>query len=117
MRVMAQLAMVMNLEKVHRLPYLLGDVQAGVDQSQWDGVRLVQQRRDPSWSGLSTALSGPGDVAGRLGTHPAWAAQAQSGRTLSEAVHHLRESAVAQYPRLLRAVDLRLREPHRRAAR
>ena len=31
MRIMAQMAMVMNLDK-HRLPYLLGHLQAGLDE-------------------------------------------------------------------------------------
>ena len=50
--------------QVHRLPHLLGHLQAGVDQPGGRRVRLVQQRRDPPRPGLSAPLRGPGAVAG-----------------------------------------------------
>ena len=34
--------------QVHRVPHLLGDLQAGLDQPRRHRVRLVQQRRDPA---------------------------------------------------------------------
>jgi nitrate reductase beta subunit len=45
MLVRAQVAMVMNHGQVHRLPHLLGDEQAGLDEPARHGVRVVQQRR------------------------------------------------------------------------
>ena len=57
--------------QVHRLPHLLGHLQAGVDQPQRRRVRVVQQRRDPPRAGLPAALPGPGAVEGRLGAQPA----------------------------------------------
>jgi nitrate reductase alpha subunit len=38
--------------QVHRVPHVFGDVQTGLDQPGRHGVRLVQQRRDPSGAGL-----------------------------------------------------------------
>ena len=52
MRVMAQMAMVMNLDNVHRLPHLLGDMQTGLDQPAGHRVRVVQQRRNPPRRGI-----------------------------------------------------------------
>ncbi|MEJ7705125.1 MAG: hypothetical protein WKF47_16410 [Geodermatophilaceae bacterium] len=67
MRPMAQMAMVMNLDKC------IGCHTCSVTCKQaWTNrsrrrVRLVQQRRDPTRAGLSPDLRGPGEVAGRLG--------------------------------------------------
>ena len=80
MRVMAQLAHGHEPRQVHRLPHLLGDLQAGVDQPQRRRVRLVQQRRDPPGAGLPAALPGPGAVEGRLGAQPARPAHAEGRR-------------------------------------
>ncbi len=71
--------------QVHRLPHLLGDVQAGVDQPRRHRVRLVQQRRDPPRAGVSAPLRGPGDVARRLDAEPARPAAAQGRRPGQEA--------------------------------
>ena len=62
--------------QVHRLPHLLGHLQAGLDQPGRHRVRVVQQRRDPARAGLSAPLRGPGEVAGRLGTDQVRRAQA-----------------------------------------
>ena len=48
--------------QVHRLPHLLGHLQAGVDQPDRHRVRLVQQRRDPARAGLPAHLRRPGDA-------------------------------------------------------
>ena len=40
----------------------------------------------------------------------------EGGRAVQEAAHDLRQPGAAQHPRLLRAVDLRLREPDLRPA-
>ncbi|CAM5399927.1 hypothetical protein STENM327S_02715 [Streptomyces tendae] len=69
--------------QVHRLPYLFGHLQAGVDQPAGHGVRLVQQRRDPPRTGLPPPLRGPGEVAGRLGAEPARRAGAEGRRPRS----------------------------------
>ena len=53
--------------QVHRLPHVLGHVQAGLDQPCRHRVRLVQQRRDPPRAGLSASLRGPGEVAAAAG--------------------------------------------------
>ena len=45
---MAQLAHGDEPRQVHRLPHLLGHLQAGVDQPVRRRVRVVQQRRDPA---------------------------------------------------------------------
>ena len=63
--------------QVHRLPHLLGHLQAGVDQPHRHRVRLVQQRRDPARAGLPAALRGPGGVEGRLDAQQARPARAQ----------------------------------------
>ena len=46
MRIRAQVGMVMDARQVHRLPHLLGDLQAGVDQPPGRRVHVVQRRRD-----------------------------------------------------------------------
>ena len=101
--------------QVHRVPHLLGHLQAGVDQPRRHGVRLVQQRRDPARPGLPAHLRGPGEVEGRLGAEPARPAQAQGRRPVQEAADDLLEPEAAVDQGLLRAVDLRLRHAHRRA--
>ena len=100
--------------QVHRLPHLLGDVQAGVDQPLRRRVRLVQQRRDPARPGLSAHLRGPGQVEGRLDAEQTRPAHAPGRRSVPQAADDLHQPAAAQHQRLLRAVDLRLREPDHR---
>ncbi len=100
---------------MHRLPYLLGDLQAGLDQSLGNRVRLVQQRRNPPGSRLSTHLRRPGAMAGRLDAgspRPVAVARRWPAR---QARADLRQPQAAQHRRLLRAVDLRLRKPHHRS--
>ena len=68
--------------QVHRLPHLLGDLQAGLDQPGRRRVRLVQQRRDPARAGVPAPLRGPGAVEGRLDAEqarPAGAARRRPG--------------------------------------
>ena len=66
--------------QVHRVPHLLGHLQAGVDQPRRRRVRVVQQRRDPPRPGLSAHLPGPGALAGRLGAQPRGRLQLRVGR-------------------------------------
>ncbi len=68
MKVMAQMAHGDEPRQVHRVPHLLGHLQAGVDQPAGHGVRLVQQRRDPPRAGLSAhGYEDQERVEGRLG--------------------------------------------------
>ncbi|CAM3103601.1 hypothetical protein SAXI111661_18170 [Saccharomonospora xinjiangensis] len=99
---------------MHRVPHVLGDVQAGVDQPLRGGVRVVQQRRNPPWPGLSPHLRGPVALAGRLGAEPEGTAAAESGRPVAQASHDLQQPEAAEHQGLLRTLDLRLRHPHRR---
>ena len=103
--------------QVHRLPHLLGDLQAGVDQPVRRRVRLVQQRGVPPRPGLPAHLRGPGALAGRLGTDPLRPAQAARRRPGEEAAQHLRQPEAAVHAGLLRAVDVRLRAPAHRPGR
>ena len=101
--------------QVHRLPHLLGDLQAGVDQPVRHGVHLVQQRRDPARARLPAHVRGPGEVAGRLEARQAGPARPQGRRALQEAADDLLQPQAALDRRVLRAVDLRLRHADRRA--
>ena len=63
--------------QVHRLPHLLGHLQAGVDQPAGRRVRLVQQRRDPARARATRARTrtrSSGRAAGRWTARPAEAA-------------------------------------------
>ncbi len=96
--------------------HLLGHLQAGVDQSERCGVRVVQQRRDPPRAGLSAPLRRPGAVARWLGPQPPRQARVESGWPGPQTLVDFRQPGAAEHPRLLRAVDLRLRDAHRRPA-
>ena len=56
--------------QVHRVPHLLGHLQADLDQPRRHRVRVVQQRRDPAGTGLPAPQRGPGDLEGRLDPEP-----------------------------------------------
>src|SRR5665647_415509 len=77
---------------------------------------MVQQRRDAPRSGLPTHLRGPGALAGRLGAQQARPPDAQGRWAAEEPPDDLLEPEDAFDHGLLRAVDLRLREPHQRPA-
>ncbi len=102
--------------QVHRLPHLLGHLQAGVDQPARRRVHVVQRRRDQARRRLPEALGGPGAVEGPLGARPQGAPAAEGGRPDQEAPDDLLQPGSARDRRLLRALDLRLREPDHRAA-
>ena len=95
--------------QVHRLPYLLGDLQAGLDQPAGSRVHVVQRRRDEAGPRLSEALGGSGAVARRLGARSQGPAAAAGRRAGQEAAEHLLQPRHAADRRLLRALDLRLR--------
>ena len=82
--------------QVHRLPHLLGHLQAGMDQPQRRRVRVVQQRRDPARAGLPAPLRGPGEVAGRLDAEQARPARTQGRRPAAQAAHHLLQPDAAR---------------------
>ena len=115
MRVMAQMGMVMNLDKC------IGCHTCSVTCKQaWTNraghrVRLVQQRRDPTRAGLPAPPRGPGAVEGRLGARQARPPAAQDRRTPQAPAVDLRQPGPARARRLLRAVDLRLQDPRRGA--
>ena len=117
MRIMAQMSMVMNLDKC------IGCHTCSVTCKQaWTNrsrrrVRVVQQRRVAPGAGLPAHVPGPGALAGRLDAHPVGAAEAARRRPAEEAVQHLRQSENAGAAGLLRAVDLRLRAPAHGAGR
>src|SRR4029078_9715450 len=52
--------------QMHRVPYVLGDLQERVDQPRRDGIRLVQSRRDEARHRLSEGLGKPGPLERRL---------------------------------------------------
>ena len=57
--------------QVHRLPHLLGHLQAGLDQPARRRVHVVQRRRDQARPRLPEALGGPGAVAAAAGSSTA----------------------------------------------
>ena len=102
--------------QVHRVSHVLGDVQQRLDEPPRRRVHVVQQRRDEAGHRLPAALGGPGAVEGRLEARQARQAQAQGRRAGAEAQEPLLQPEPAGHGRLLRAMDLRLREPHERQA-
>ena len=83
MKVMAQMAMVMNLDKCigcHTCSVTCKQAWTNRDRH---GVRLVQQRRDPARPGLPAALRGPGGVEGRLDAQQARPARPQGRRPVA----------------------------------
>ena len=117
MRVKAQVAMVMNLDKC------IGCHTCSVTCKQvWTNrpghrVRLVQQRRDQPRAGLPAPVGRPGALERRLGARPQGPAAAEGRRPGQEAADDLLQPRPARDRRLLRAVHLRLRDARRRAAR
>ena len=117
MRVMAQMSMVMNLDKC------IGCHTCTVTCKQvWTNrpghrVRVLQQRGDQAGRRLSEAVRGPGAVARRLDARQARPAAAQGGRAAAQAADDLLQPGPADDRRLRRPVDLRLPDPHPRPAR
>src|SRR5262249_23308247 len=92
--------------QVHRLPHLLGDLQAGLDQPAGPGVRVLQQRGDQARRRLPAPVRGPGTVARRMGTGPKGPAAAQGRRPGETAAVDLLEPGPAVDRRLWRPVDV-----------
>ena len=97
MTVMAQMAMVMNLDKCigcHTCSVTCK--QAWTNRSR-HRVRLVQQRRDPARAGLPAPLRGPGEVAGRLGARTSAAgSRSRRGGRLRKLLHDLLQPEAAR---------------------
>ena len=98
--------------QVHRVPHLLGDLQAGVDQPRRGRVRVVQQRRDPARPGLPPDLPGPGALAGRMGSQARGKLQLRLGFAILPADQDLLQPGPpGDQPVTHEAVDLRVRHP------
>src|SRR5471030_934346 len=95
--------------QMHRLPYLLRDMQERVDLARWGGVRVVQQRGDQTGHWLSEGMAEPEEVARRLDPRREWQAASASGRQAEGPREPVREPEPASYRRLLRAFHVRLR--------
>ncbi|EAP74740.1 Hypothetical Protein RRSL_04602 [Ralstonia solanacearum UW551] len=101
---------------MHRLPYLLRDVQERLDLARGRRVRLVQQRRDQARHRLSQTMGKPGQVAGRLAARRQRQAHPAPGRQAQDPGQPVRQPEPAADRRLLRAVHLQLPAPAERAA-
>ena len=77
MRVMAQMAMVMNLDKCIGCHTCSVTCKQAWTNRSGAGVRLVQQRGDPPRSGISAYLPGPGQLAGWVGAESSRTVEAQ----------------------------------------
>ena len=116
MRVMAQLSMVMNLDKCigcHTCSVTCKQAwtnRPGVEYAWFNNVETRPGQ------GYPRTYEDQETLGGRLGPGQARAATAPRRRPDQEAHHHLLEPEDAVDRRLLRAVDLRLREPHQRPA-
>ncbi len=117
MRVMAQVAMVMNLDKCigcHTCSVTCK--QAWTNRRGMEYVWFNNVETRPG-QGYPRRYEDQGEVEGRLGAEPAGRAQAQGGRPDQEARRDLLQPEAPGDQGLLRALDLRLQEPHRRPAR
>ncbi|SPS00970.1 conserved hypothetical protein [Cupriavidus taiwanensis] len=101
---------------MHRLPYLLRDLQERLDQPRRRRVRVVQQRRDQARHRLSQGMGEPGQVAGRLEAQCRRHARAAPGRQAEDPGEPVRQPQPAGDRRVLRALHLRLRAPAEGAA-
>ena len=115
-KIRAQVGMVMNLDKCigcHTCSVTCKQVwtnRPGAEYMWFNDVETKPGRRLPE------ALGGPGAVARRLGARPQGPAAAEGRRADQEAAADLLQPRPAADRRLLRAVDLRLREADHRAA-
>ena len=111
---MAQMAMVMNLDKCIGC-HLLGHLQAGVDQPGGTEYVWFNNVETRPGQGYPRTLRGPGGVEGRLDLNKRGRLKLKAGAA-EEAVDDLLQPEDALDPGLLRALDLRLRDPDRRPA-
>src|SRR6185312_3538650 len=94
--------------QMHRVPHLLRHLQAGVDLTPRNGIRLVQQRRDQARRRLSEGLGEPGALERRLEAQEERQDRAEAGRAPRAVVEDIRQSESAGNRRLLRALHFRL---------
>ena len=116
MRVMAQLAMVMNLDKCigcHTCSVTCKQAWTNRPGVEYVWFNNVETRPG---QGYPRTYEDQETLGGRLGPGQARPASAARRRPDQEARHDLLEPEDAVDRRLLRAVDLRLREPHQRPA-
>ena len=116
MRVMAQLSMVMNLDKCigcHTCSVTCKQAwtnRPGVEYAWFNNVETRPGQ------GYPRTYENQEQMGGRLGPGQARPAAAAGRRADQEARHDLLQPENAVHRRLLRAVDLRLREPDQRPA-
>jgi hypothetical protein len=117
MRVKAQVAMVMNLDKCigcHTCSVTCKQVWTNRPGTEYVWFNNVET--SPG-QGYPAPVGRPGALERRLGARPQGPAAAQGGRAGQEAADDLLQPRPAGDRRLLRAVHLRLRDARRRAAR
>ena len=85
MRIRAQVGDGDEPRQVHRLPHLLGHLQAGLDQPPGTEYMWFNNVETKPGLGYPRALGGPGAVARRLGARPQGPAAAEGGRADQEA--------------------------------
>ncbi len=88
MRVMAQVGMVMNLDKCIGCHTCWSPARS-VDEPRRRRVHVVQQRRDQARDRLPEALGGPGAVERRLGARPEGPAAAEGRRPAAQAAANI----------------------------
>ena len=117
MRVKAQVAMVMNLDKCigcHTCSVTCKQVWTNRPGTEYVWFNNVETEPGP---GLPAPVGRPGALERRLGARPQGPAAAEGRRPGQEAADDLLQPRPAGDRRLLRAVHLRLRDARRRAAR
>ena len=117
MRVKAQVAMVMNLDKCigcHTCSVTCKQVWTNRPGTEYVWFNNVETEPGP---GLPAPVGRPGALERRLGARPQGPAAAEGRRPRQEAADDLLQPRPAGDRRLLRAVHLRLRDARRRAAR
>src|SRR5471030_1075172 len=87
--------------QMHRLPYLLRDMQERMDLARWCGVRVVQQRGDQAGYRLSEGMAEPAEVARRLDPRRERQDSSTSGRQTEGPREPVRQPQPAGHRRLL----------------
>src|SRR3546814_260626 len=88
--------------QVHRLPHLLGDLQAGLDHAGGRRVRLVQQRREQAGHRLSEGLGKPESLERRLADEGKRPDTAAHGWQVADSRQHRSEGHTSELQSLMR---------------